>query len=199
MVDPDKEIELTFFEWLTKELLLPLFPEGWKDYGDLEGEELDYAQSILAKQYVEHGNLKLARVPLSAALVYDLLFHLPPIVHGMLLSGVGSIYLAVPGIETPESLAGDTIVDTEDERSRLDRRAKRSVDTNVGVITFLGGFLIQIAAVIGIFGNEVLSQNLLKGTIPALYGAAIVAIVWRLWYSRLGTWLRDRFPYWWNV
>jgi len=198
-MESEDDIGLTFPEWFTKEVLLPILPDDWKGYEGLEGKELDLAKSALAKQYVEHGDLSVARIPLSGVLIYDLMFHVQPIVYGLLLSGIGSLYLAMPGMETPKSLAGETIGNKKTEREKLDNRAKQAVDTNVGVLILLSGFLLQIAAVIGVFGNEWLIENYLRGIIPSYWGAISLVIIGKIWYGEIGDRVREWFPYWWNI
>ncbi len=175
------EIELDSSERLTRDYILPILPEGWKGYSGLEGDELQLANSILAQEYVEHGSLRKLWKPLLLIGVYDALFHLEPVVYGLVASAIGSISLAIPAMHTPHSLAGDTLLNPEDDYVEIRKSAKRSVKTNIGIVIFVVGFVIQIAARVDALGTEVLGANLLTGVVPSYSVILFTALVWEIY------------------
>jgi len=103
-------------------------------------------------------------------------FPLPAQVHGLVLSGYGSLFLGAAALQTPESLAGLTSSQNEEQRIRAE--AEKTVQTNIGVVTFVIGFPLQVAAVIGTMGDEAISTNYLQGIAPSLLvGLLIIGLV----------------------
>lgn len=122
---PDtSDLELDFVEKATRDYFLPRLPDDWKGYEHLKGEDLEVARSVLAQAYVEHANLKQLWKPLILIGVYDILFHLQPIIYGLVLSAIGSVSLAIPAMHTPRSLAGDTLRDSKEMYENVRNRPK---------------------------------------------------------------------------
>jgi len=177
----DRELNLSGREKWVKRNLLPHLPSDWRGFEDVDEDRVDWTKSILAQEYVEHGNLRGFWKVAAQLIAYDLLLPLPAQVHGLVLSGYGSIFLGAAALQTPETLAGSTGEQNEEQKIRAD--AEQSVQTNIGVVAFIIGFLIQVAAVIGAIGPEAIPTNYLQGLVPPLVvGLGIFGGV--LWWSR---------------
>jgi len=51
------EIHLSQNEERVKRYILPLFPSDWRGFGDADEKRVNWAKSILAQEYGEHGHL----------------------------------------------------------------------------------------------------------------------------------------------
>jgi len=176
--------ELNRKETLTRDWLLPLLPSEADQYEELNEEEIEVARSLLAQQYVEHGKLDLIWKTLLIIFVYDVLFILQSQIYGLVLSAIGSIYLSVPALHTPASLAGETIGKKETLEEKISVNAERSVKTNIGVFALFCGFISQVFSVSGPLPQELMRNNLLEGQIPnwagflVIFGIAFLIFDW---------------------
>lgn len=187
MVDISKP-NLNQKERWARDYILPLLPSSFNQPADVEEERLEIARSILAKQYVKHGNLDVLWKTFAILLMYDVGFRLNSMVYGLVLGVLGSLLLALPNLYTPELLAEDAFHEPSDLSSRIEAKAERSVKTNLGVAGLSVGFLWQIFTSSGSIPPELVSQNYLQGVMTNWQGFALALI---LGYLLLGTGISD--------
>lgn len=175
----------------TRDYILPLLPSDYKQPMEVDGETLEIARSILAKQYVAHAKLDLYWKSLIILLMYDIGFRMNSQIYGLVLAGIGSILLALPNLYTPELLAEDAYVKPSDYSSEIEDKAVRSVKTNVGVAGLVVGFVWQIFTISGSIPTELVTRNYLTGMIPGWQGFVVVLVIFflmRLGISAIGEW-----------
>lgn len=169
--------ELDTREWATREFILPILPDEASQYDDLHPDDVQAAKSILAQEYVEHGNIWGILKILAAVGLWDALYPVPVIAYGMILSAYGSIFLAAPAMHTPASLAGETISRTKSLEKLIRSNAEESVKTNIGIIPLIGGFVIQFISTINAPTGEVFRNDLLSGAFPPGYAFLVYWIL----------------------
>lgn len=182
------EPKLNRRERWTREYILPLLPSGFNQPVEVGDEELEVVSSILAKQYVEHARLDVLWKTFVILLAYDVGFRLNSVAYGLVLGVLGSLALALTNMYTPELLAEEAFHKPQGVVAEIESKAEGSVKTNVGVSGLTVGFLWQIFSISGPIPRELLSQNLLQGTIPNWLG--FIAVLF-LGYMILGSGISD--------
>ena len=163
--------KLNRMEKIVRDSILPVLPEDWANQDNLDDDDVLAAQSILAQEYLEHANLDGVTKILLIVGFYDWAYILPSQSYGLILSAYGSMVLAAPTMHTPESLVGDTIAQSKSLEDKIRIKAREAVNTNVGMVPLLFGFLIQLFAVVKFTPSEFIRNNILVGALPAWMGA----------------------------
>lgn len=150
----DKKIE-----WIRNNLL-PLFDSRLEDNpeDDLDEENVQRSQEILAEEYLDEGQgifntfVKVA-FPL---VVVDAVTYMPPQVYGLVFSITGTLIMLVEadilGSQSITAQSMDTLGGVTGGRTYLDedkarRLARNTVVTNIGLVWLFFGFVMQIVAV----------------------------------------------------
>lgn len=133
------------------------------------------AGHILFEAYWEYAKFTGIRRVEMLILFYDLLHPLPVSTYGILTALWGSLLLAISSFEGPDSLAKSSRV--SDPIVRMKEKARKSAVEVVGVIVFTSGILFQIAVSVGIFGPELITENVLQGVISPLIVAVGLALI----------------------
>ncbi|GAA0554081.1 hypothetical protein GCM10008994_31380 [Halorubrum ejinorense] len=150
-----------------------LLPSRFEQPDDTSDEELEVTRSILAQQYVEHTNIGPLWKSTLILLIYDFGFELDAVVYGLVIGALGSVELAVSNFYTPEILAEEVILRSDNLKSEIETKAKRTVKTNVGVTGLVVGFVWQILTISGPIPDELLAQGYLRETLPSWLGFVI--------------------------
>jgi len=166
--------DLTWKEELFRDHILPVLPNERAQYEDLTERQVKRVEGILAQEYVEHGPRAGTFRILALVGIYDLLFLLQPVVYGLLLSVFGSLSLMTPSLHTPSSLADETLGSGDRKTDQIRSEAEQSVRANIGVASLALGFLIQVLAVVGTLGTEILKTNFLQADFPGWVVALVL-------------------------
>lgn len=169
--------DMNRMESITRDYLLTALPSSFREPGELDEEDVQIVQSVLAKQYVEKANLKILWKTALILIVYDFLFVFESQIYGLVLSMLGSLSLALPTLHTPETLLDEVANQPEGLMEKIRFRAGQSVKTNVGVFALVVGFAWQVFIVSGAISREILGQNLLQGEFPSWLGFILVFTV----------------------
>jgi len=169
--------EMNRWERIARDHILPALPSSFRDPGDLDEGEVHIAQSILAKQYVEHANLGVLWKTGLILLVYDSLFVFQSQIYGLVLSVLGSLSLALPTLHTPETLLNEVKNQPEGLTEQIRFRAEQSVKTNVGVFALVVGFVWQVFTISGVISHEILPWNHLQDKFPSWIGFILIFTV----------------------
>ncbi|WP_124196140.1 hypothetical protein [Natrarchaeobius chitinivorans] len=152
-----------------KSYLLPRLDQ--RSTGDAKEQHLEEVEQLLAEAYLAEGTTFISGILKSVlpVLLIDVVFHIPAVVYGLVLSMTGTWFLMVHtdlldrfSIATQSEYSTGA---TYGGRKRLDvqkaeRLAENTVLTNIGLIWLSLGFLIQIIAAIFFPGASVVQQIL---------------------------------------
>lgn len=169
--------ELNQIEQAVRDYILPILPNEADRYDNLTESEIERAKSILAQEYVEHGRVRDPSLLLFLILIYDYFFILEPVIYGMVVSIYGGLLGVTLDVHTPASLADETLGAHNRKEKEIRSEAKESVQINIIAVSLAVGFSAQILATIGVFGPELLDNNMFVGEYPSWVGGLSVFLI----------------------
>lgn len=183
-----KPPQLDWKEEFVRDWFLPILPDDWANTEDIDDESIAAAKSILAQEYVEHGNVIGITKIVIITFISDLIFFFLDIrIYGLALAAYGSLFLATPALHTPKSLANKSFKQEKGLEELIRLNAKQSVKTNVGVAALVLGFVVQIFAALGALPTELAEMNWIQGIITDWLGVVITFIISDLFINGLPT------------